>query len=157
MTGRSGEPPVEVAAAVLVEGNRVLVARRTDAQAFPGMWEFPGGKLEPGEDAARALARELREELAIETRALGPYAEVRYRGDRGRDVHVAFLRTERVSGEPRTVEVAEIRWADAAALGILDFVPSNREVAARLAGELSGAPGEVRGPGPQHPRSGRVR
>src|SRR5512142_2373992 len=54
-----------VVAALLVENNRLLICQRSAAGEFPGKWEFPGGKMEPGEQAAQALRRELEEELGI--------------------------------------------------------------------------------------------
>ncbi|HRK17251.1 MAG TPA: NUDIX domain-containing protein, partial [Prosthecobacter sp.] len=56
-------PPVEVVCAVLRRGGRLLVARRPAGKRLAGCWEFPGGKIEPGETAEAALLRELREEL----------------------------------------------------------------------------------------------
>jgi 8-oxo-dGTP diphosphatase len=77
--GRAAKPTrmVLVAAAALVDDDgRVLIARRPEGKTMAGLWEFPGGKVDPGETPEAALVRELREELAIETRGscLAPVA-----------------------------------------------------------------------------------
>jgi 8-oxo-dGTP diphosphatase len=58
-------PPLEVVAAVIVEDGRVLACRRSLLKDSPGLWEFPGGKVEEGESAQASLAREIREELGV--------------------------------------------------------------------------------------------
>lgn len=59
-------PPLRVVGAVIIDGDRVLTARRAPGRSAAGLWEFPGGKIEPGESPQQALARELREELDVE-------------------------------------------------------------------------------------------
>lgn len=59
-------PPLRVVGAVIVEGDRFLTARRGPGKSAAGLWEFPGGKIEPGEAPQQALARELREELSVD-------------------------------------------------------------------------------------------
>lgn len=71
MTG----PYLEVAAAVVLRGDRVLVARRTRPAELAGKWEFAGGKLEPGEGAEACLVREMREELGVEVEIGEPIGE----------------------------------------------------------------------------------
>jgi mutator protein MutT len=127
---------VEVVAGVLARGGRLLLTRRRDDQMFPGLWEIPGGKVETGETALAALARELDEELGITVIAHDELDRVRYRNPAGEDVLVRFLRAELAGGEPRPIEVAEVRWADAADLRTLPFIPHNAPVARRLAEDL---------------------
>lgn len=59
-------PPLRVVGAVILDGDRILAARRAPVRSAAGLWEFPGGKIEPGESPQQALVRELREELAVE-------------------------------------------------------------------------------------------
>lgn len=59
-------PPLRVVGAVIADGDRILAARRAPGKSAAGLWEFPGGKIEPGESPQEALARELREELGVE-------------------------------------------------------------------------------------------
>jgi 8-oxo-dGTP diphosphatase len=115
-----------VVGAVLRDGaGRVLGARRT---APPG-WEFPGGKVEPGETESAALARELREELGVT-------AEV---GERvGPDVPMPAGRVLRVyaarvtAGEPTRLEHAELRWLAPDDLGTVPWLPADLPIVAAL-------------------------
>ena len=59
-------PPLHVVAAIIVADSKVLACRRASHKAAAGLWEFPGGKVDPGEDAHRALIREIKEELALD-------------------------------------------------------------------------------------------
>ena len=98
-----------VGAAVLRDG-RVLASRRTEPPRLAGLWEFPGGKVEPGEDDGSALVRELREELQVEVEV----------GDRlGDDLPIGTTAVLRVyvcrllAGEPALVDHDEHRWLGA--------------------------------------------
>jgi 8-oxo-dGTP diphosphatase len=123
---------VVVGAAVLDGAGRVLAARRVT----PAGWEFPGGKVEPGETEPGALARELGEELGVE-------AEI---GERlGPDVPVAGGRwtlrvwTARITGgDPVATEHADLRWVGAHELDGLDWLPADRPVLPALATLLRG-------------------
>ena len=128
--------PVEVVAGILVRDGRLLLTRRRSDQMFPNLWEIPGGKLEPGENAAEALARELHEELGITVAAGAEYDRVRYRNPAGENVRVRFLRAVLAAGDPRPLEVAEVRWAGAEDVRTLRFIPHNEPVARRLAKDL---------------------
>ena len=98
-----------VSAAVIEREGRVMVCQRR-ADVHNGLkWEFPGGKLEPGETPEEALARELREELAIETR-VGRIQDAILHRYPDRDVLVLFYRCEIACGEPRPLDCAAIDW-----------------------------------------------
>ena len=71
--GASPSEPVLVAAGILVRDGRVLLARRPDGKHLAGLWEFPGGKVEPGDSPEAALVRELREELGLEISRFRPF------------------------------------------------------------------------------------
>ncbi len=66
----SMELPLHVVGAILLKGDRILVARRAPHKSAPGFWEFPGGKVESGESPAQALEREIREELGLRIKSL---------------------------------------------------------------------------------------
>ena len=111
---------VGVVGAALVRDGRVLASRRTEPPRLAGLWEFPGGKVEPGESDHEALLRELREELRVE-------AEV---GERiGGDLPIgdtAVLRVylcRLVSGEPALVDHDEHRWLSADELLDVAWIP----------------------------------
>ncbi|WP_285653291.1 NUDIX domain-containing protein [Actinomycetospora sp. NBRC 106375] len=120
---------VVVGAAVVRDG-RVLAARRTRPAAAAGRWELPGGAVEPGEDEATALARELREELALADvgvgERLGP--EVALPGEK-----VLRIRVCRAEGEPTALEHDALRWVGPDELDGLDWLDTDREVLPALA------------------------
>lgn len=102
---------IEVAAAVLTDGNgRVLLARRADHLHQGGLWEFPGGKIEPGETLAQALCRELAEELDVRVDAHEPLIRLRHDyADRRVVLHVRHVTA--YSGAPRGREGQPLVWA----------------------------------------------
>ena len=101
--------PRIVVAAVIERGGRFLAARRVGPPALAGRWEFPGGKVEPGEDDAAALRRECREELGVEIEvgdAIGP----EYPAADGALLVRTYLATL-LAGEPSPIEGHdELRW-----------------------------------------------
>jgi 8-oxo-dGTP diphosphatase len=125
--------PVIVSAAVVVEGDRVLLSQRKRGTHLAGAWEFPGGKVEPGEDPRAALARELEEELGI-TCDVGAVVEVTYHRYPEKAVLLLFFEASRRAGspEPRAVDVADVRWAAADELRDEDFPPADVAVLARV-------------------------
>lgn len=129
-------PEIEVVGGLIIEAGRVLVARRTSDQAFPLRWEFPGGKVEPGESPEEALDRELAEELGIRARVIREYGGARYVDPAGRRYRIRFYLARRTAGEPAPVEVDAVDWADAERLGALDFTPADREILGRLRADL---------------------
>ena len=94
-------------------------------------WEFPGGKIEAGESPEAALARELREELAIDVR-VGRVCDAVYYRYPDRDVLVLFYLCEIVSGEPRMVDCNDIRWVTFEALKGYDFAGADAVFVDRL-------------------------
>jgi 8-oxo-dGTP diphosphatase len=133
-----------VGAAVLRDG-RCLVTRRGPGMRLPGKWEFPGGKVEDGEDPRAALARELREELGLDVEVgalLGTGGAVDGEASVRLDVYVAALAD---GGEPnlRLLEHSEARWVDASELDTLDWAPADVPVLPRLRPLLAGAPSHL--------------
>ncbi|MCU1591010.1 MAG: mismatch repair protein MutT [Frankiales bacterium] len=125
-----------VGAALLRDGPpRVLASRRTEPPRLAGLWEFPGGKVEPGESDEQALVRELREELGIEATV----------GERlGADLPIgetAILRVyicRVVSGEPQLVDHDEHRWLTADELDSVPWIPVDLPLLADLRVLLAG-------------------
>jgi 8-oxo-dGTP diphosphatase len=125
---------VEVVAAILEREGRILICQRTARQSHPLQWEFPGGKVEPGESPAQALARELEEELGIrgargEEIARYPYA---YPGKP--PVLLIFLRVTHWEGEPRNLIFEDMRWEPPERLAAFDFLEGDRDFILSLAG-----------------------
>lgn len=107
-----GRPVTEVAVGVLLRpGGQVLLADRPQGKAYAGYWEFPGGKVEPGETVEGALARELREELGVRIGASMPWVVFEYSYPHAY-VRLHFRRVERWSGEPRAREGQRLRFVD---------------------------------------------
>lgn len=120
-----------IAAAIADPRGRVLLARRSDGRDLAGLWEFPGGKVEPGESPEQALVRELREELAIKVEIGAPLIAVSqaYPDKRLRlDVrHVTHWQ-----GTPRGQEGQALAWVPADKLGNYAMPPADRPVVAAL-------------------------
>jgi 8-oxo-dGTP diphosphatase len=125
--GPHGARAIDVACALIERDGRVLVAQRPPGKAHALKWEFPGGKLEPGEDAAAALAREIREELGVEI-AVGAAlpAAVHDYGAFSIRLHpfVCALR----AGEPHPHEHAAVRWCLPHEIAALDLAAADRPV-----------------------------
>lgn len=130
---------VIVAAGILIEEGRVLLSRRKAGTHLAGMWEFPGGKVEPGEDPRAALARELREELGIETR-VGEVVDVTFHryDDADKSVLLLFFEATRdeASPEPKAIDVAEIGWFDAFGLDGAELPPADVAVVTKVRARL---------------------
>jgi 8-oxo-dGTP diphosphatase len=125
---------MQVVAALLVRGDRVLICQRREAGPFPLKWEFPGGTVERGEDLAQALSRELREELGIEV----PAAEEIYRHNHcyrdGTRVELIFFRVDDYRGKIVNKVFHDIRWAGLEELKKFDFLDGDLPLIERLAG-----------------------
>jgi len=112
---------------------QILICQRKRGGRHPLKWEFPGGKVESGEDSASALARELREELQIEAR-IGPAIHteaVQY--PNGPMIRVEFYRVTEFSGEPVNVEFEQIVWEDRGNLAEYDFLEGDIKFIKKLA------------------------
>lgn len=117
-----------VAAGVVIEAKRILLSRRKKGSHLEGRWEFPGGKVEAGEDPRAALRRELEEELGVLVR-VGEIVDVTFHryDDADKAVLLLFFAAEREEGspEPSAIDVAEVKWADATALDPAAFPPAD--------------------------------
>lgn len=127
---------IEVAAGVIWQAGRFLAALRPPDKPHAGFWEFPGGKLEPGEDAARALARELGEELGIcvRTATFWRCAEHDY-PERGIRVRLHFFHVTAFEGQPSSREGQTLRWVRPDEAASLPFLPADAAIVAALADE----------------------
>jgi len=125
--------PVLVVAAVIIEDGRVLLSQRKRGTHLEGAWEFPGGKVEPGEDPRVALARELVEELGITT-VIGAPIEITFHAYPQKSVLLLFFEATRTkdSAEPRALDVADVRWAALSDLRDELFPPADVAVLARV-------------------------
>ena len=136
---------IHVAAAVIRGAdNKILIARRADAQHQGGLWEFPGGKVEEGEGVQAALRRELAEELGIQVTAARPLIKVSH--DYA-DKHVLLdvWEVSAFTGEPHGAEGQPLAWVSARELPQYDFPEANRPIvaAASLPSQYLITPGEL--------------
>lgn len=124
----------QVAAAIILKDGKLLICRRGPGGSCANLWEFPGGKLEPGEDAAAAAVRECREELGVELRLGELYAVCSYRYP-DKEVALSFFLAELVSGQPRRTVHQELRWVAPEELRGFEFCPADVEILQRLSGD----------------------
>jgi 8-oxo-dGTP diphosphatase len=124
---------IEVAAAVLQrENGSFLLAQRPAGKVYAGYWEFPGGKIEPGEPADRALARELREELGIEIGEAFPWITRVFTYPHG-TVRLHFYRVFSWENDPHPLEDQAISWQQPGMAMAAPMLPANAPVLASLA------------------------
>ena len=116
----------------IIEGNgKVLIGRRKPGKHMGGKWEFPGGKIEPGETPEQSLARELAEELGVQARVGQFLARAFFEGE-GVSLELLVYRVEGVEGIPALREHEELRWVRPEELRSYDLADSDRAVVEEL-------------------------
>ena len=123
---------VSVVAAVIEEHGRFLVTRRQHGVHLAGMWEFPGGKIDPDETHEHALRREIREELDTDIDVHELVFDIQHEYPE-RTVALFFYRCT-LKGMPRPLLGQEMRWVARAELATLGFPPADEELIKRLSG-----------------------
>jgi 8-oxo-dGTP diphosphatase len=127
---------ITVVAALIQRRGRLLICQRRAGGPFPLKWEFPGGKVQPGETPQAALRRELREELGVAARVGRQVHGTRHRyASPALYVELLFYRTTLPKGvRVRNLQFERIVWERPAMLTGYDFLPADRELVERLAG-----------------------
>ncbi len=120
-----------VAAAIFDAAGRVLIAQRPPGKHLSGGWEFPGGKLEPGEAREEGLARELREELGIAIQSPQPLIQVSHSYP-SRDVLLDVWVVKNFSGEPRGLDGQALRWCALQELDQVELLPADGPIVEAL-------------------------
>ncbi len=120
-----------VVGAAIIEGGRVLACERSAPPEVAGRWEFPGGKVEPGEAETDALARECVEELGVRV-AVGARVGRDVRMAHGRSVLRVYAARLLHGDEPKALEHAALRWLSAAELDSVDWLPADVPIVAAL-------------------------
>lgn len=131
MANGSPLPTLTVVAAVVVRDGRVLLTRRAAGTHLEGMWEFPGGKVEPGEEPPVALVRELAEELGVEATTSAPFA-FNYHAYPGKRVLLLTYMAE-FEGTPRPLGCAELGWFRRSEIERLQTPPADVPIFEKLA------------------------
>lgn len=127
---------IVVTAAVIEREGGYLVARRLEGTHLAGCWEFPGGKCEPGEEAADCLTRELREELDVAARVGTEMLSTTHTYPE-RSVELRFFRCE-LADDPKPMLGQQLRWVRPEELASLEFPPADRELIDLLMAERNG-------------------
>jgi len=122
-----------VVAALIVNDDRILACQRTRHQPMPLKWEFPGGKIEEGEQPRAALRRELEEELGIEAAIGDEVARIHHEYPGGGSLELRFFSVREYQGEIENRIFREIRWVTRAELLQLDFLEADRSLVKDLA------------------------
>ncbi len=120
-----------VAAAILGASGRVLIAERPAGKHMAGRWEFPGGKVAPGESEGAALARELEEELGIECVEARPMMRLTHRYP-DRDIGLSMWVVEGYRGEPQALDGQRLKWVRRTQLAGEDILEADRPFVAAL-------------------------
>ena len=122
-----------VVAGAALRAGRLLLTRRPEGGAHAGLWELPGGKVEPGETPEEALGREWKEELGVDVVVadLEPWAFASG-APHGRHVTLLLFRVPSMRGEPEPVGVAEVRWTSPDEALALPLLPADRGLVERL-------------------------
>lgn len=122
---------LEVVAACIRRDGRFLLCRRPEGKNCAGMWEFVGGKIEPGESPEQALKRELREELAI-TACIGAVLADTLHVYPAYEVHLQLFEVQMYEEEPVLLEHTEARWVTCAEAAGMALCPADRELLKKL-------------------------
>jgi mutator protein MutT len=128
--------PTPIAIAVVRHGDRYLIGQRREEVALAGLWEFPGGKVHPGETPAEAAARECFEETGLQVDVGEPYSQVVHRYDHDR-LHLHFFAS--TPRDPAAAPKKPFRWVSAAELSRYEFPAANQALVARLIAGTAGS------------------
>jgi 8-oxo-dGTP diphosphatase len=127
--------PVMVVAAVCIEGPTVLLTRRPEGTHLAGTWEFPGGKIEPGESPEEALVREMREECGVEVE-VGDIMDVTFWRYPKKNILLLFYNARIVTGTVQHLGVASHAWVEHEALGAYELPPADVRVLEKVRQKL---------------------
>lgn len=126
----------EVAAAIIIKDNQVLIAQRAPSENLAGKWEFPGGKIEPEETLQECLKREIREELEVEIEVSNFFGESIYTYYSGTIKLMAFW-CKWISGDFTLKVHSQIAWVNHRELDLYDFAPADISLVKKLKAVMS--------------------
>ncbi|MEP6643263.1 MAG: (deoxy)nucleoside triphosphate pyrophosphohydrolase [Acidobacteriaceae bacterium] len=122
-----------VVAALILKESKILICQRTRHQVMPLKWEFPGGKIEEGEQPRNALHRELDEELGIDAVIADEIARIQHQYPSGNSVELRFFTVREYRGKIENRIFRDIRWVEPAELPSFDFLEADLELVKDLA------------------------
>lgn len=124
---------IRVVAALILRDDELLICQRTKHQSLPLKWEFPGGKIEFGEQPRNALQRELEEELGIVAKIGEEVSRIQHRYQNGNRVELRFYLVSEFAGEIENRIFRDVRWASRRDLPKYDFLEADVELVKRIA------------------------
>lgn len=125
------EKIIEVVGAAIIDDGRILAMQRSKNMSLPGFWEFPGGKIEPGEDDHSALIREIKEELNVDIHILDYVNEAIYEYSFGR-IKLRVYTAEIISGELILNEHSDKKWLNKKELNTVEWAPVDMPAVKKL-------------------------
>jgi len=131
------KPTFNVACGIILRRSRVLISERDAVSYYGGFWEFPGGKQISTEPLTECLRRELSEELGVRVAHIRLWRKVHYAYP-DRNVRLHFFLCDIVSGEPRALGCAAVKWVHHRDLSQYRFPPPNRSIIEELQQSMPG-------------------
>ena len=130
------EKVIDVAAGLVFHDRKLLITQRRPDDHLGGFWEFPGGKVEPGESFKRCLVRELREELGIEVSVDAQIEDITHSYPE-KTVRICFFRCALISGVARPIHCYALEWVTLETLGRYEFPAADAKLLERLNAEVA--------------------
>lgn len=125
---------IRVVAGVIERGGSYLITQRKESAVLPLLWEFPGGRVEPGETDIDALQREIRHRIGVEVKVEEKLGEHLHEYD-AYDVHLSLFACALPEGvEPRAETVNDVRWVASGELDAYEFPPADQSTMSKLLG-----------------------
>jgi mutator protein MutT len=122
---------IEVSAALIFHSGKLLITQRHANSHLGGLWEFPGGKREPGETFEQCLVREIREELGVEITVGALFEEIHHDYPE-KSVHLKFFIGQLLSGEPQPLDCAAVKWVEKSGLATHEFPAADAQLLEKL-------------------------
>jgi len=122
---------IEVSAALIFRGGKLLITQRHAKAHLGGRWEFPGGKREAGETFEQCLTREIREELGVEIAVGELFQEISHTYPE-KFVHLKFFLCQLIAGEPQPLDCAAVKWIEKGGLDAHEFPAADERVLEKL-------------------------
>ena len=130
-TASGPRPVIDVSAALIFRGGKLLITRRPTKAHLGGLWEFPGGKREPDETFEQCLVREIREELGVEI-SVGELFESVTHAYPEKTVHLKFFVCHLLDGEPQPLGCEAVKWAGKSELAEYKFPAADAKLLEKL-------------------------